>query len=185
MDNEKELIKQLRAGDESAFDRMVKTYQKEIYMLALRLTGSRDDAMDISQSVFIRAFKSVKNFRGDSSLSTWLYRIGYNQSLKHLKNARWKRFLSIDDNSIKQPSLPAADDQVRRSDFRRDLREAVEKLPPQQKAAFTLHHLQGLKLTEVAEVMERSLGTVKALHYHAVKKLREALKEWKGVEFSA
>lgn len=183
MKDDKQLIERLRAGDDSAFDRMVKIHQKEVYMLALRLTGNHDDALDISQMVFIRAFKAVKNFRGDSSLSTWLYRIGYNLSMKHLKTVGWKKFLSIDETDL-QNHPNTASDEVQRNDFRRDLRKAVDKLPPKQKAVFTLHHLQGLKLTEIADILERSPGTVKALHYHAVQKLREALKDWKGVQFT-
>lgn len=184
MNDERDMLEKLRAGDEAAFNQLVRDNQKNVHMLALRLVVDPEEALDISQRVFIKAYKGLKNFRGDSTLSTWLYRITYNLCMKHLKSARLKRFLSLDGGIIPEPTTSTPYDKVLRDDFRESVGRALETLPPRQKAVFTLHHLQGLKMKEIADIMELKVGTVKALHYHAVRKLRDALQEWKGTKFA-
>jgi RNA polymerase sigma-70 factor (ECF subfamily) len=179
MTDETRLISRFQDGDASAFDEIVRRHQKMTHMLALRLLGDTEEALEVSQNVFLRAFQNLKDFRGQSKLSSWLYRITYNLCMKRLRNRRLRRFLSLDNEEYPLPNIENPDEQFERQEFRRDLQLSIAKLPPQQKAVFTLHHLQGLKLSEVAEVMNRDIGTVKALHYHAVRKLRSALKEWK------
>ena len=185
MKDEREILERLHGGDDAAFAEMVRNHQKEVHMLALRLLGDQEEALNISQLTFIKAHKGLKNFRGDSSISTWLYRITYNLCMKRLASARWKRFIPLEDSFTAEPSTNNAQNEIERSDFRENLQKAVDKLPAQQKAVFVMHQLEGLKLSEVASIMNRKLGTIKALHYHAVLKLRSALKEWKYAEFSA
>ena len=184
MNDEPEILARIKQGDESAFNQLVLENQKAVHMLALRMVGNPDDALDISQRAFIRAYKSIHNFRGDSSIATWLYRITYNLTLKHLAAARVKRFLSLEGGTLPEPAVESTFNQTLQNDFRVNLQQAVAKLPPQQKAVFTFHHLQGLKLAETAEIMNLKIGSVKALHYHAIRKLRLALKDWKDVEFT-
>jgi RNA polymerase sigma-70 factor (ECF subfamily) len=179
IEDEKELLQRWRNGDETAFNRMVLAHQQKVYMLALRMVGNHADAADISQMAFIRAYKGLKDFRGESTLSTWLYRITYNLCLRHLRSARLKRLFSLDLVETGEMESASVADEIIESEFQAELRKALANLPPQQKTVFTLHHFQGLKLREVAEVMELKLGTVKALHYFAVRKLRDKLKEWR------
>jgi RNA polymerase sigma-70 factor (ECF subfamily) len=182
MTNEQLLIANFRAGDTSAFDEIVRNQQKAVYMLALRLLNDSEEALEVSQNAFIRAYHGLKDFRGDASLSTWLYRITYNLCLRKLRANRLRRFFTLESEDYAIPDIEHPDTRLEHQEFQRDLQLALAKLPPQQKAVFTLHHLQGLKLAEVARVMKRDIGTVKALHYHAVRKMRTALKEWREEE---
>lgn len=182
--DEKEILVALKRGDDDAFNEFVRLYQKEVHMLALRLTGDKDEALDISQRVFIKAHKSIGNFRGESSLSTWLYRITYNASLRHLNSVRVKRFFSFSKDDFEEFKGGDSDDDMNRKEFRDNLQKALSKIPPQQKAVFTLRQIEGLKVSETAEIMGLQEGTVKALHFHAVRKLREELKEWQYTNFA-
>ncbi len=185
MIEEKEIIALAKTGSESAFTELVKLHQKEVHMLALRLMFNREEALEVSQMAFIQAYKSMKSFRGESCFSTWLYRITYNIAMRKLKWAKLQRYLPGGMEVLE--NLPAADNPAKEAEkeaFRRNLQEALGRLPPQMRVVFTLHQIQGLKLAEVAEIMEKSLGNIKALHYHAVRKLREALKDWQYAEFS-
>jgi RNA polymerase sigma-70 factor (ECF subfamily) len=183
MNDEKEIIERIKRGDEIAFNEMVRLHQKQVYMLALRMVNDSQEALDISQKVFIRVHKAIKGFRGESSLSTWLYRITYNLCIKYLSSKRLKRFIPFDMSTITEPAKNDSSDSVLRDDFQRSLKEAVDKLPAKQKAVFTFRQLQGLSLKETAEIMELQLGTIKAMHFQAIRKLRESLKEWRNVEF--
>jgi RNA polymerase sigma-70 factor (ECF subfamily) len=184
MVTEKEILERLRKGDEKAFSQLVREHQKEVYMLALRILGDSEEALDVSQQVFIRALHGLRNFRGDASISTWLYKITYNLCLTQLKIRKWKRFISFENEDIITAKADNAEQEIEKQEFKQNVRNAIAKLPPQQKAVFVMHHLEGLKLAQVAQIMKRELGTVKSLHFQAVRKLREALKEWKGSKFT-
>jgi len=186
MIEEKEIISLAQTGSESAFTELVKRHQNSIYMLALRLMFDRDEALEVSQLAFIQAYKNLKSFRGEASLSTWLYRITYNIAMRKLKLAKLRRYLPGGMDILNNlPSSDSASKEAEKSAFRQNLAEALEKLPPQMRAVFTMHQVQGLKLVEVAEIMRKSVGNIKALHYHAVRKLRESLKDWQYAEFSS
>ena len=186
MNDEQIIIERAKAGDSKAFDELVKRHQREVHLLALRLIGENEEALDVSQQAFIQAYKGLKNFRGDSAFSTWMYRITYNTAMKKLKYAKWKRFVPAGDSYLEdRPGTDNPHREAERNNFRDELSEAIDNLPPQMKAVFTLHQVQGLKMAEVADIMGKSEGNIKALHYHAVRKLRESLQEWKHAEFSA
>ena len=186
MNDEQIIIERAKAGDSKAFDELVKRHQREVHLLALRLIGENEEALDVSQQAFIQAYKGLKNFRGDSAFSTWMYRITYNTAMKKLKYAKWKRFVPAGDSYLEdRPGTDNPHREAERNNFRDELSEAIDNLPPQMKAVFTLHQVQGLKMAEVADIMGKSEGNIKALHYHAVRKLREALQEWRHAEFSA
>ena len=157
MIEEKEIIALAKTGSESAFTELVKRHQKEVHMLALRLMFDREEALEVSQLAFIQAYKSLKSFRGDSSFATWLYRITYNIAMRKLKWAKLRRYLPGGMEVLE--NLPSSDNPAKEAEkvaFRRNLEEALEQLPPQMRAVFTLHQIQGLKLAEVAEIMEKS-----------------------------
>ena len=182
--DEQEILEALKRGDETVFNDFVRRYQKEVYMLALRLTGDKDEALDISQKVFIKAYKSIVNFRGESSISTWLYRITYNASLRYLNSLRVKKFFSFGKDDFEEFMGGDSNNDTSRNEFWENLHRALNKMPPQQKAVFTFRQIEGLKISETAEIMGLKEGTIKALHFHAVRKLREELKEWQYTNFS-
>lgn len=179
MKDEREILERLQLGDEAAFNELVREHQKEVHMLALRILGDNEEALDVSQLVFIKAYKALKNFRGDSTISTWLYRITYNYCLKRINTVRWRRFVPLNEEVSSTPSPVDIQAETEAGDFKESVQQALKSLPSKQKAVFVMHHFQGLKFREIAEITGKKEGSVKALHFQAVNKLREALKEWK------
>lgn len=168
-----EAIQRVLAGDTAAFDGLVRRYQQEIYRLAYRITRNAEDARDLAQEAFVQAYRSLGTFRGESRFSTWLHRITVNLCLNHLKSAGREDPAGVDERlpDSRGDSLAAL-----LSDERdRALAEAIERLPPQQKATLALRVHQGLGHKEIAEVLGCSEGTAKANYFHAVRALQRRL----------
>jgi RNA polymerase sigma-70 factor, ECF subfamily len=171
VDEDGEAIARYRAGDARAFDGLVRKYQRPIYYLALRYVKNPDDAKDVAQRAFVRAFQSLRGFRGASSFKTWLYRIAVNLSLNHLRDRKPTSELSEDvlvADAVGAARLDAGED-------RRKLRRALEALPPKQRLVLELRVFEDLAFKEVAEVAECSENAAKVNFHHAVKRLREEL----------
>lgn len=168
------LIARLRQGDHSALDTMVRQHQKELYRLAYRMTRNAEDAKDISQEAFLRAYRALASFDGRSSLSTWLYRITVNLCLTHLRQQRSGREGEMPDNPADPSAKPL--EELEAQERLRAVSEAVHALPPQQRATLLLRVHQGLPYREIAEILESSEGTVRVNYFHAVAKLRAQLK---------
>ncbi len=168
------LITQLRQGDQSAFDTLVRQHQKDLFRLAYRMTRNSEDAKDISQEAFLRAYRGLGAFDGRSSLSTWLYRITVNLCLSHLKHHRPSVEGALVENTA-DPSAQPLQDLAERERLRA-VGEAVADLPPQQQAALVLRVHHGLPYREIAEILESPEGTVRVNYFHAVTKLKAQLK---------
>jgi len=175
-----EVVQRVLAGETAAFDVLVRQYQQEIYRLAYRMTRSAEDARDLAQEAFIQAYRSLASFRGQSRFSTWLYRIAMNLCLTHLKSVARRDPAEVDGNLADQ----RADSLMTLLTNERDraLAEAIEALPPQQKATLTLRVHQGLSHKEIAEVLDCSQGTAKANYYHAVRSLQRKLQAFRDPE---
>lgn len=156
----------LKSKDSNAFTEVVRAHQQAIYRLAYRLTGNVEDAMDLTQEVFLRAYRSLEKFRGESDIKTWLYRIAINTGSSWRKKS--KPIVQLDEAFEVQ--APGEDNELRVA-----VKEAVEGLPYKQKAVFIMHHYQGLKHEEIAEITDRSVGSVKANYFQAVAKLKSKL----------
>ncbi|HTY09161.1 MAG TPA: sigma-70 family RNA polymerase sigma factor [Candidatus Edwardsbacteria bacterium] len=162
-------IDRFRSGDTAAFNEIVRAHQREIYNLAYRLTGNAEEAKDLTQDVFLRAYRALPGFRGDSAIKTWLYRIAINQGNS------WRRKL------FRQP-LPLEDAEQLPAHQNEDpglalaVKQAVARLPYKQRSVFVMHQYQGLKHEEIARITDRTVGSVKANYFHAVEKLRHQLK---------
>jgi len=156
----------LKSRDSSAFAQVVRTHQQSIYRLAYRLTGNVEDAMDLTQEVFLKAYQALPGFRADSDIKTWLYRIAINTGSSWRK--REKPNVQLDEAL----EVPAPQDDL---GLRMAVKEAVDALPFKQKAVFVMHHYQGLKHEEIAEITHRSVGSVKANYFQAVAKLKRKL----------
>jgi RNA polymerase sigma factor (sigma-70 family) len=183
---ERRFIEGLKAGDQLAFKTLVDTFATKVYHSALGILQNEEDAQDISQEVFIAIHSSIKNFKGDSTLSTWIYRITMTRSLDLLrKNKRQKRSgimkrLFGDDGSAGSPEIvvPSFDHPGIRLENKEKasiLFKAIAQLPENQKAAFSLHNLDELSYQEVAEVMETSVSAVESLIHRAKQNLRKYL----------
>lgn len=175
-----EVVQRVLAGETAAFELLVRQYQQEIYRLAYRMTRNAEDAKDLAQEAFVAAYRSLGSFRGQSRFSTWLYRIAMNLCLNHLKSAARQDPSEVDGTLADQRADSLA---ALLSDERdRALAEAIEALPPQQKATLTLRVHQGLSHKEIAEVLDCSEGTAKANYFHAVRALQWRLAAFREAE---
>jgi len=170
------LLEQLRAGDGSAFEEIVRRYQERVYQYAYRLVQDPDEASDVAQETFIRAHGKLADFRGDASLNTWLYRIASNLGINALRKRRLRRYIALDQAPEVQasggPERDLADDEIRRR-----VEAAVALLPPRQRSIFILRQYEQLSHREIAGIVGSSEGAVRAGYFHAVRKLRDALRD--------
>ncbi|HQV30631.1 MAG TPA: RNA polymerase sigma factor [Calditrichia bacterium] len=184
-----ELVARLRQGDREAFRIFVKDHQQQVFYLALSLTGNKQDAEDLCQEVFLRAFKALARFRGESKLSTWLHRITVNQFLDH-KRRKHMQTVSLsgsenpgEDNMAEIRKLESAsktDEDAQRSELRHHIEQAMEQLTPRERSVFVLRHYQELPLREIGEMLEIAEGTVKALLYRAIRRMQKELAFYGG-----
>jgi RNA polymerase sigma-70 factor (ECF subfamily) len=164
-------------GDEQAFNELVRRHQTRVYWVARRVLGSHEEADDVVQEVFVKAYESLSTFRGDASLSTWLYRIAMNLSLNALRKKRLRSMLHLDELSEEPASRAGATDApLLREEQDEALRRAVESLPAKQKQVFILRYYEELSYAEIARILKRSEGGLKANYFHAVQKIQAALK---------
>lgn len=162
------------AGAREAFDVLVRRHQRSVYHLCYRFLGNHEDASDAAQEVFLRAFRALQRFKGDASVSTWLYRIGVNACLNRL-SARPPAAVSLD--SVHAPSDPRPDavTALLREERSARVRAAIDKLPPKQRATLILRVYHELPHAEIAEILGGSVGAVKANFFHALQNLKRIL----------
>jgi RNA polymerase sigma-70 factor (ECF subfamily) len=171
-----ELVKQFQAGNEQAFNELVNRHRKEVYYLALGMVGNHDDAEDLAQEAFVRAYRSLPKFRGESGFYTWLYRITVNLCLNHLRTRRVRSFIGLEKIEAVVPSGDETDAEAELQELSAAARQAIQALPDKQRAVFILRHFQELPHAEIAKIMGREEGTIKANYFQAVRKLRQALR---------
>lgn len=181
--DERELISRLQAGDIAAFRELVETNKRRLFTLAFGLVGNVQEAEDVSQEAFIKIHRSIGNFRGDAQLSSWIYRIVVNLCL----NRRRKKSLSAmelredfeNDGALRCSPEDDPEQQTEVSLLKRHLRQALQRLSPQQRTIFVLRHDQDLPLKEISSILKISEGTVKSQLFRAVGKLQQALAFYK------
>jgi RNA polymerase sigma-70 factor (ECF subfamily) len=174
-DDETALVDAARRGDTAAFGALVERHQREVYRLCFRYVNDPEDAADLTQEVFLRAYRAMRSFRGDSALSTWLYRIAVNVCQTFRAGRRQHETLS---ESAAVTSGGEVVERMQRRERIRAVREAVARLPAKQKATLVLKVYQDLTHEQVAEILGTSVGTAKANLFHALANLRRLL----GVE---
>ncbi len=183
--NEAVIIDKLKQGNESAFKELVESYRSMVVNTCFGLLHNTDDAEDVAQDVFIEVFRSVENFRADSKISTWLYRIAVNRSLNFIRdNKKRKRVQWFDDvveskketlNQLNQQSADDPESELENSQRALILHEAVDSLPENQRVAFTLNKYEDLAYKEISEVMNLSVSSVESLIHRAKKNLQKKL----------
>jgi RNA polymerase sigma-70 factor (ECF subfamily) len=173
-DEERESIEACRRGESEAFDRLVLRYQRDVYRLCYRFVNNHEDANDLAQEVFLRVWRAIPRFRGESSFSTWLYRIAVNACL----NFRALRRPSTQElpEGLADPQ-PGAEARLASDDEARRVRAAVARLPEKQRATLILKVYHELTHEEVAEILGSTVGTVKANLFHALGNLRRLVAE--------
>ncbi|MEO7766679.1 MAG: RNA polymerase sigma factor [Ferruginibacter sp.] len=192
MNQSEVLISKLRQGDRSGFTTAVKLYQDMVYNTAVGIVQNADDADDITQEVFVQVYLSINSFKGNSKLSTWLYRITISKALDHeKKKKRKKRFgfmQSIFGNQEAEQNFAVEFDhpgvQLEKKESAAELFKALKQLPDKQRIAFTLHKLEGQSHLEIAEIMNTSLYAVESLVGRAKNNLRKVLSNYYKQKFS-
>lgn len=176
------LDKRFQKGDIQAFDDLVVKYQRRVYEIAYSFTHNVDDAYDLAQDIFVRAFKSLYAFKRESAFYTWLYRIAQNVCIDYVRRRNRFQVMDLDDEQINsEPKLFVSvktalpNRKVELEELEAEIKDAIRQLPIKQKQAFILRHYEGKTLKEMAEIMECQLGTVKAHLFHATRKLRQLL----------
>ncbi len=178
-EQEAAVIQSVLDGDVNAFETLVKEYEKNVYNLALRMTGNSEDAADMSQEAFIKAYNSLSSFRGDSKFSVWLYRIVSNVCLDYLRSRTRKPTVSLstENDDGEEVELDIADESqspellLDRSLTRDAVRRGLAALPPDHREILLLREIQGLSYEEIAAALGLEAGTVKSRIFRARKKL--------------
>lgn len=176
--SDQELVQSVRNGDRRAFTELMRRYQERVYWVARRIVGSHDDADDVTQEAFVKAFVGLGDFRGEASFYTWLYRITVNLSLNAIRKRQVLNYLR--ESALLSRVLPLSEDPLHEVEFR-DLQsrldKAVEQLPEKQRAVFVLRHYEEMPYEEIAQILKTSVGGLKANYFHALKKVQQYLKD--------
>jgi RNA polymerase sigma factor (sigma-70 family) len=179
--NEKDIIKQLRQGDEAAFKHVFELHQDRIYNTILYMIQSAEEAKDLTQEVFVDVFLNVGNFKAQSKLSTWIYRIAINKALNHQRFKKTKKrlgaVLSIFNLSPADEALDFVHPGIvlENKELSESLYRAIDKLSEKQKTAFVLRQLEDLSYAEIAEVMQTTTPSVESLLFRAKQNLQKYL----------
>jgi len=180
---EMELVRRAQKGDLEAYDQLIKRYQERIYATVYHMTSNHEDANDLAQDAFIKAFQALKSFKGGSSFYTWLYRIAVNKTINFLKQRKNRLHMSLNDldfNTENNPDLVAliSDKTPRREaglkELQEKLNEALLKLSEQHRLVMVLHDVQGQSHEEIAEIMNCNIGTVRSRLFYA----RQQMQAW-------
>ena len=173
--DDKELLLQFRndATKERAFTAILKKYQEKLYWHIRRMVVEHEDANDVLQNMFVKAWKGLENFREDSQLYTWLYRIATNECLSFLEQQKRKGTVSMSDEETGLSNKLKSEDNFDGNKLEWKLQLAVQTLPEKQKAVFNLRYYDEMPYNEMSKVLETSEGALKASYHHAVKKIEE------------
>ena len=177
--NEKEIIALLQepTRQREAFECIVKEYSEQLYWQIRRLVFSHDDANDILQNTFIKAWINIDYFRGDAKMSTWLYRIALNECLTFLNKQRAANQLSIDEADKELLNKLESDIYFDGDDTQKIFLQAIHALPEKQQIVFNLKYFKEMKYEEISEIVGTSIGALKASYHHAVKKIEAFLEK--------
>jgi RNA polymerase sigma factor RpoE len=185
--DEATLVKRARQGDLGAYDDLVRRYQERIYATVYHMTSNHEDANDLAQEAFIKAYQALKSFKGGSSFYTWVYRIAVNKTINFLKQRKNKAHMSLDDldfNAEHDPDLVALVSErtprreINLAELSEKLNAAMQKLSEPHRLVVTLHDVQGLSHEEIAEIMECNIGTVRSRLFYARQQLQAYLSDY-------
>jgi RNA polymerase sigma-70 factor (ECF subfamily) len=183
--SETQIIARAQRGEEEAFAALFEAHKRRVYSLCLRMTSNTAEAEDLTQEAFLQLFRKISTFRGESAFSTWLHRLAVNVVLMHLRKKGLQQ-ISLDevDTSQDEPikrDYGSDDRRLTGSVDRIGLQKAIADLPPGYRAVFVLHDVEGYEHNEIAEIMRCSVGNSKSQLHKARMKLRERLRQDRGV----
>ena len=172
--DERSLVEACLRGRSAAFDVIVERHRRSVYLLCYRFVSNHEDASDLSQDVFLRAYRGLRSFRGQSSLATWLYRIGVNVCLNRV-SAKKPLSESIADRQFVDETAESAPDRLLKDERGARVRAAIAQLPRKQRATLVLRMYHEMSHQEIADVLGSSVGAVKANFFHALSNLKKML----------
>ncbi len=170
-----ELIARLRDGStcREAFGDVIAMYTEPLYWQIRRMVQNHDDANDLLQNTFLKAWTSIENFRGEAKLSTWLYKIAINESISFLERERKRLNISIDDEESHLINAIEADEFIDGNELKLKLRKAIASLPEKQRLVFNMKYFDDMKYEQMSEILGTSVGALKASYHIAVKKIEQ------------
>ena len=182
---DKELALALKGGDDRAFEELVRRYQGRVYAVAYRLTGNREDALDVTQDAFLKAYSKISFWQPVGGFLPWLLRLTRNQAIDLIRRRKRRRYEPLNEallpkanGTSAEPETLATDALVRGREIDDRVKAALVKLSPSQSAVFILRHYEGMALAEIAEEIGCTVGSVKVHLFRAVKKLRRELSDF-------
>jgi RNA polymerase sigma-70 factor (ECF subfamily) len=179
-----ELALALKGGDQQAFDEIVRRHQGRVYAVAYRMMGNREDALDVSQEALLKAYQKIGSWQPTGGFLPWLLRLTSNQSIDHLRKKKRQRHERLDEAFIPdtegaavEPTTVQTEEEVRAREIDERVQGALHVLSPTQKTVFILRHYQGLQLSEIADELGCTVGSVKVHLFRSLKKLRGQLED--------
>lgn len=174
MEEEIQLLLKKKATHRQAFDKIAKAYSERLYWHIRRMVHSHDDADDVLQNTYIKVWRNIASYRGDAKLYTWLYRIATNEALNHIRQQKKMHIVGDDVDTENHASL-SGDTYFDSEAVEAKLHLAIQSLPDKQRAVFNLKYFEEMKYEEMSEVLETSVGALKASFHHAVQKVKHFL----------
>lgn len=172
-----ELVEEVRNGRREAYTELMRRHQDRVYWFVRKIVGTHEDADDVTQETFVRAYLNLGDFRGDSSFFTWVYRIALNGALNAVRKRQVVAY--VRENDLINRLFPSGDDphrELERKETETQLQRAVGGLPEKQRAVFVLRYYEELSYEEISTILKTSVGGLKANYFHALRKVREALR---------
>jgi len=187
LEDDEILVARTQRGDDQAYDELVKRYAERLYATVYHMTGNHEDANDLVQEAFIKAYKSIGGFKGQSSFYTWVYRIAVNRTINFLKRRKNRHHYSLDDvdssiqtdpDFVELMSHVTPRREVGLAELQQQLNEALQKLSEAHRAVVTMHDIQGMTHADIAKVMKCSEGTVRSRLFYARQQLQALLSDY-------
>ncbi|WP_019122625.1 RNA polymerase sigma factor [Brevibacillus massiliensis] len=173
MDDDKDLVRRVLTGDTQAYSQIIARYKQKIFALMYRMSGHPQDAQDLAQEVFIKAFYRLPQYSGEKKFSAWLYRIATNHCIDELRKKKQSATVPLDSVNARTETTPESI--YLKKEQRDRLEEHIEKLPENYRIIFLLRHTQQLSYQEIAEILDISTNTVQVRLFRARQKLRERM----------
>jgi len=180
--DEKLLVEQLKNSNtqETAFRHLMLLYKKQLYWHIRKIVISHDDTDDILQNTFIKVFKNIHSFNENSKLYSWIYRIATNEAITFIKQKASKQHVDLSELQYKLADNLSSDIYYSGDEIQQLLQKAIVSLPYKQQLVFNMKYFDAMKYSEISEILETSVGALKASYFHAVKKIEESLKNIKS-----
>lgn len=181
------IVQKVQAGNVGAFDQLVQKYREHIFSVIYNMTSNREDASDLAQETFIKAFQAIARFKGKSSFFTWIYRIAINTTMTFLKKRSRRRFISYEkiDEEVSNTEIferltakNRSEKGALVSELQEKLNDSLQKLSPKHRTVVILHEIEGLEHAQIAEITKVSVGTVRSRLHYAKQQLQSYLQDY-------